>query len=64
MIEECPICSKTNCFENIDYTILGVRYIGVKCKHCKSILNSCKYEMQYDIDYIKQRFEDIINSLN
>ena len=58
-INQCPLCSKQNCFETINYMIDGMKYTGIKCIECNSIIYSERVDDREEIDRQKKRFDEL-----
>lgn len=37
---QCPLCSKINCIDTVDFTVNGVNYRGIRCNECNNMLYS------------------------
>ena len=58
-MNQCPLCGKQNCFEIVEFYIDSIKYSGIKCVKCNSMLHSHKVQTEEDVEYIKARFKEL-----
>lgn len=58
-MNQCPLCGNHNCFETLEFIIDNVKYSGIKCTHCNSMLHSHKVQTEEDVEFIKTRFKEL-----
>lgn len=60
--EQCPLCTKYNCFERFALIVDQVKYVGIKCKYCNNVLFSQIDGTDQQIEKLKNDFNHLLGS--
>lgn len=58
---QCPLCSKANCLETVDFAIDGVVYRGIKCNACNSMLYSWNLKAEKEHQEFMDKYNKLVN---
>lgn len=59
---QCPLCSKINCIDTVDFTVNGVNYRGIRCNECNNMLYS--YNLKTEDEFIFLADKSLLTPFN